>query len=174
MEESANFISLDWDRSAPEPHQGGTISNRPEKRIGATKGTILCHLELLATHGAIRAITNCISCRGGKRNCSWDQTCCQEREEEDQGRCEETAQAKCYSAQTSCKSLIFLQLYAVSVNWSLCSRPKMSRNTARTKIATSNEQSMLSGPRSALMPYTKPNASPLSTILLARHSMLEK
>jgi hypothetical protein len=111
MEESANFIPLGWDRSAPEPHRGGTISNRPEKRIGATKGTILCHLELLATRVAIKGKTNLMSCRGKKTNCSRNQTCCQERKEEDQGRCEEAAQAKRYSAQASCKSLNILQFY---------------------------------------------------------------
>jgi hypothetical protein len=111
MEESANFIPLGWDRNALEPHRGGTISNRPEKRIGATKGTLLCYLELLATRGAIRAITNCMSCRGEKADCSRNKTCCQERKEEDQGRCEETAQAKCYFAQASCKSFNLLQFH---------------------------------------------------------------
>lgn len=111
MEESANFIPLGLDRTALEPHRGGTISNRPEKRIGATKGTVLCCLRVASDWRWIRIITNCISYRGEKANCSRNKTCCQERKEEDQGRCEEAAQAKCYSAQASCKSLNLLQFH---------------------------------------------------------------
>jgi hypothetical protein len=119
MEESANFIPLGWDRTAPKPHQGGAISNRPEKRIGATKGKgfcAICYCNLLAGGGAIRTVINCMSCRGEKANFSRNQTCSQERKEEDQGRREEAAQAKCYSAQASCKFLNLLKFHTANVN----------------------------------------------------------